>query len=160
MKIPSGSDLSVQVKPEGWHEIAGFLHDDPSMAFDHMTDICSADFPDDLERFEVIYHFLSLPHGTRLRVKARVTEDDPTIPSITDIWKGADFLEREVYDLMGIRFTGHPDLRRILMPEDYDEGYPLRKDFPAEGRGWRSQFDFIPRLDEPVSDWSEEEIPV
>ena len=156
---PKRFDLSVQVKAEGWHEIAGFLHDDPSMAFDHMTDICSADFPDDLERFEVIYHFLSLPHGTRLRVKARVTEDDPTIPSITDIWKGADFLEREVYDLMGIRFTGHPDLRRILMPEDYDEGHPLRKDFPAEGKGWRSRFDFIPRLDEPVSDWSEEEIP-
>ena len=157
---PMRFDLSVQVKAEGWHDIAGFLHDDPSMAFDHMTDICSADFPDDLERFEVIYHFLSLPHGTRLRVKARVTEDDPTIPSITDIWKGADFLEREVYDLMGIRFSGHPDLRRILMPEDYDEGYPLRKDFPAEGRGWRSQFDFIPRLDEPESDWSEEDIPV
>ena len=157
---PERFDLAVQVKAEGWHEIAGFLHDDPSMAFDHMTDICSADFPDDLERFEVIYHFLSLPHGTRLRVKARVTEDDPTIPSITDIWKGADFLEREVYDLMGIRFSGHPDLRRILMPEDYDEGYPLRKDFPAEGKGWRSRFDFIPRLDEPVSDWSEEEIPV
>ena len=157
---PERFDLAVQVKAEGWHEIAGFLHDDPSMAFDHMTDICSADFPDDLERFEVIYHFLSLPHGTRVRVKARVTEDDPTIPSITDIWKGADFLEREVYDLMGIRFTGHPDLRRILMPEDYDEGYPLRKDFPAEGKGWRSRFDFIPRLDEPESDWSEEEIPV
>ena len=156
---PSRFDLSVQVKPEGWHEIARFLHEDPSMAFDHMTDICSADYPDDLERFEVIYHFLSLPHGIRIRIKARVTEDDPTISSITDIWKGADFLEREVYDLMGIRFTGHPDLRRILMPEDYDEGHPLRKDFPAEGRGWRSRFDFLPDLDEPVSEWSEEEIP-
>ena len=156
---PSRSDLSVQVNSEGWHEIARFLHDDPSMAFDHMTDICSADYPDDLERFEVIYHFLSLPHGTRIRIKARVTEDEPKIPSITDIWKGADFLEREVYDLMGIRFTGHPDLRRILMPEDYDEGYPLRKDFPAEGKGWRSRFDFLPDLDEPVSEWSEKEIP-
>lgn len=156
---PHRSDLSVQVKAEGWHDIARFLHDDPSMAFDHMTDICSADFPDDLERFEVIYHFLSLPHRTRIRVKARVTEDDPTISSITDIWKGADFLEREVYDLMGIRFTGHPDLRRILMPEDYDEGHPLRKDFPAEGKGWRSRFDFLPKLDEPESEWSENEIP-
>ena len=156
---PNRSDLSVQVKADGWHDIARFLHDDPSMAFDHMTDICSADYPDDLERFEVIYHFLSLPHGTRIRVKARVTEDDPSIPSITDIWKGANFLEREVYDLMGIRFTGHPDLRRILMPEDYDEGHPLRKDFPAEGKGWRSRFDFLPKLDEPESEWSEEEIP-
>jgi NADH-quinone oxidoreductase subunit C/D len=156
---PSRSELSVQVTPEGWHDIARFLHDDPSMAFDHMTDICSADYPDDLERFEVIYHFLSLPHGVRIRIKARVTEDEPTISSITDIWKGADFLEREVYDLMGIRFTGHPDLRRILMPDDYDEGHPLRKDFPAEGKGWRSRFDFLPKLDEPVSEWSEEEIP-
>ena len=156
---PIRADLSIQVKPEGWHEIAQFLHDDPSMAFDHMTDICSADYPDDLDRFEVIYHFLSLPHGIRIRVKARVTEDDPTIASITDIWKGADFLEREVYDLMGIHFSGHPDLRRILMPEDYDEGHPLRKDFPAEGKGWRSRFDFLPDLEEPVTEWSEEEIP-
>ena len=155
----SRTDLLAQVKPEGWHDIAQFLHDDPSMAFDHMTDICSADFPDDLERFEIIYHFLSLPHGTRIRIKARVTEDDPSISSITDIWQGANFLEREVYDLMGIHFPGHPDLRRILMPEDYDEGHPLRKDFPAEGKGWRSRFDFLPNLDEPVSEWSENEIP-
>ena len=105
------------------------------MAFDHMTDICSADYPDDLERFEVIYHFLSLSHGLRVRIKARVTEDDPTIASITDIWKGADFMEREVYDLMGIRFTGHPDLRRILLPDDFDEGYPLRKTSLRKGKG-------------------------
>ena len=156
---PSRSEMIAQVQPEGWHDIAKFLHDDPSMAFDHMTDICSADYPDDLERFEVIYHFLSLPHGRRIRVKARLNEEDPSIASITDIWKGADFLEREVYDLMGIRFSGHPDLRRILLPDDFDEGYPLRKDFPAEGKGWRSRFDFFPNLDEPVSEWSEEEIP-
>jgi NADH-quinone oxidoreductase subunit C/D len=117
---PVRLDLWAQVKAESWRDIAQFLHDDPSMALDHITDICSADYPDDLERFEVIYHFLSLPHGTRLRMKARVTEEHPEIASITDIWQGANFLEREVYDLMGIRFTGHPDLRRILMPEDYD----------------------------------------
>ncbi len=151
-------DLWAQVQAEHWLEIAQFLHDDPSMALDLITDICSADYPDDLERFEVIYHFLSLPHGTRLRIKARVTEDHPEIASISAIWKGANFLEREVYDLMGIRFSGHPDLRRILMPDDYDEGYPLRKDFPAEGKGWRSRFDFLPRLDEPVGEWSESEV--
>ena len=141
-------DLSVRVAAPRLLEVARFLHDDPAAAFDHITDICSADYPDDPERFEVIYHFLSLPHGIRIRVKARVTEEHPVVPSITGIWKGADFMEREVYDLMGIKFSGHPDLRRILMPEDYDEGHPLRKDFPAEGRGWRSRFDFLPRLDE------------
>ncbi|HJU04987.1 MAG TPA: NADH dehydrogenase (quinone) subunit D [Nitrospiraceae bacterium] len=143
------SELSVRVAADRWLEVARFLHDDPSSAFDHITDVCSADYPDEVERFEVIYHFLSLVHGHRIRVKARVTEDNPTIASITGIWQGANFMEREVYDLMGIRFAGHPDLRRILMPEDYEEGYPLRKDFPAEGKGWRSRFDFLPRLDEP-----------
>ena len=141
-------DLSANIRANSILPVAKFLHDDPSAAFDHITDICSADYPDDIERFEVIYHFLSLPHGTRIRLKARVTEDDPTIASVTGVWKGAEFMEREVYDLMGIRFTGHPDLRRIFMPENFDEGYPLRKDFPAEGRGWRSTFEFIPRLDE------------
>ncbi|MDE3224334.1 MAG: NADH dehydrogenase (quinone) subunit D [Nitrospirota bacterium] len=146
-------DLSVRVAAPRLLEVARFLHDDPVAAFDHITDICSADYPDDQERFEVIYHFLSLPHGIRIRVKARVTEEHPVVPSITSVWKGADFMEREVYDLMGIKFSGHPDLRRILMPEDYDEGHPLRKDFPAEGRGWRSRFDFLPRLDEaPVAE--------
>ncbi len=142
-------DLSVRVAANRILEVARFLHDDPSAAFDHITDVCSADYPEDPERFEVIYHFLSLPHGRRIKVKARVPEDDPAIDSVTSIWQGANFMEREVYDLMGIRFKGHPDLRRILMPEDYDEGYPLRKDFPTEGRGWRSRFEFIPRLDEP-----------
>jgi len=152
------AELAVRVSAGRITEVARFLHDDPSAAFDHITDVCSADYPDDPERFEVIYHFLSLPHGTRIRVKARVTEDDPSIASVTGIWRGADFMEREVYDLMGIRFTGHPDLRRILMPENYEEGYPLRKDFPAEGRGWRSTFDFIPRLDELPVEQSEGEV--
>ncbi len=143
-------DLSVRVAANRILEVARFLHDDPSAAFDHITDVCSADYPEDPERFEVIYHFLSLPHGRRIKVKARVLEDDPALDSVTSIWQGANFMEREVYDLMGIRFKGHPDLRRILMPEDYDEGYPLRKDFPTEGRGWRSRFEFIPRLDEPA----------
>ncbi|MBM4121016.1 MAG: NADH dehydrogenase (quinone) subunit D [Nitrospira sp.] len=152
------AELSVRVAADRIPDVATFLHDDPAAAFDHITDICSADYPDEAERFEVIYHFLSLPHGTRIRLKARVTEDDPTIPSVTGIWKGANFLEREVYDLMGIKFSGHPDLRRILMPEDYDEGHPLRKDFPTEGKGWRSRFEFIPRLDEPAAETVEGEI--
>ncbi len=156
---PKRGDLSAQVRATGLVAVARFLHDDPGMAFHHITDICSADYPDEPERFEVIYHFLSLAHRTRIRLKARVTEDNPAIGTVTSIWKGANFLEREVFDLMGITFEGHPDLRRILLPEDYAEGYPLRKDFPAEGRGWRSTFDFLPRLDEPVSEWTEQDIP-
>ncbi|MEC4891044.1 MAG: NADH dehydrogenase (quinone) subunit D [Nitrospira sp.] len=142
------AELSARVQASRIVEIARYLHDAPDMAFNHITDICSADYPSDQDRFEVIYQLLSLPHGLRIRLKARLPEENPSIASVTGVWRGAEFLEREVYDMMGITFTGHPDLRRILMPEDYAEGYPLRKDFPAEGRGWRSQFDFIPRLDE------------
>ncbi len=152
------SEVSVRVAAHRIVDVARFLHDSPEATFDHLTDICSADYPDDPERFEVIYHLHSLPHRRRIRLKARVTEENPSIPSVTGIWKGAEFLEREVYDLMGIRFSGHPDLRRILMPEDYDEGYPLRKDFPTEGRGWRSSFPFIPRLDAPPVESTEREI--
>ncbi|MGH7255940.1 MAG: NADH dehydrogenase (quinone) subunit D, partial [Nitrospirales bacterium] len=143
-------ELTAQVKADRILEIARFLHDDPDMAFDHITDVCAADYPEDPERFEVIYHLSSLPHRQRIRLKTRVTEDDPSLDTVTTVWKGATFMEREAYDLMGIRFKGHPDLRRILMPEDFDEGYPLRKDFPTEGRGWRSRFDFLPRMDEPA----------
>jgi NADH-quinone oxidoreductase subunit C/D len=153
------AELSARVTADRILDVMALLHDNPGAAFDHITDICSADYPEDQERFEVIYHLLSLPHRTRIRIKARVTEDDPCLASVTGIWKGANFMEREVYDLMGIRFNGHPDLRRILMPEDYDEGYPLRKDFPTEGKGWRSQFEFLPRLDEPAVATTEGEIP-
>ena len=146
------SEVTVQVAAERILDLARFLHDAPDASFDHLTDICSVDYPEDRQRFEVVYHVHSLAHHRRLRVKARLSEDDPTIASVTSVWKGAEFLEREVYDMMGIRFSGHPDLRRILLPEDYAEGYPLRKDFPTEGRGWRSQFEFIPRLDEPPVD--------
>jgi NADH-quinone oxidoreductase subunit C/D len=140
-------------------DVARWLHDTPEASFDHITDICAVDYPSDPERFEVVYHLLSLPHRRRITVKARVTEDVPEIASVTGIWKGADFMEREVYDLMGIIFVGHPDLRRILLPEDYEEGHPLRKDFPTEGRGWRSSFPFIPRLDEMPKEQTEGEVP-
>ena len=154
---PDRQELAVHVQAARIADVARYLHDAPEMAFDHITDICSADYPSDAQRFEVIYQLLSLPHSRRIRLKARVTEDAPELPTVTSVWKGAEFLEREVYDMMGITFTGHPDLRRILMPEDYDEGYPLRKDFPAEGRGWRSQIDFIPRLDEAPVEATESE---
>jgi len=159
VEIDAGrSEVTVHVAASKILDIARYLHDAPEACFDHITDICSADYPDNQLRFEVIYQLLSLPHGKRIRLKTRLPEDNPALESVTSVWRGADFLEREVYDMMGIRFTGHPDLRRILMPEDYTEGYPLRKDFPTEGRGWRGQIDFIPRLDEPPVEQTEGEI--
>jgi len=152
-------EVAARVSAEHIVDVSRWLHDAPEAAFNHLTDICSVDYPEDRNRFEVVYHLHSLPYNRRLRLKARLPEEHPTIASVTGIWKGAEFLEREVYDMMGITFTGHPDLRRILMPEDYSEGYPLRKDFPAEGRGWRSHFDFIPRLDEAPVETTESEIP-
>ena len=153
------AETAVSVAAARLLDIARYLYDAPTAAFDHLTDICSVDYPEDRLRFEVVYHLHSLPLRQRLRLKVRLTEDDPTIASVTGIWKGAEFLEREVFDMMGIRFSGHPDLRRILMPEDYAEGYPLRKDFPTEGRGWRSEFDFIPKMDDSPLDVSLFEIP-
>lgn len=136
-------ELTVWVKRDGIAEVCQLLHSDATLDFDLITDICSVDYPEDDERFEVIYHFYSVRNRHRIRIKARVPEDDCHIDSISGIWQGANFMEREVYDMMGIRFDGHPDLRRILLTDDFD-GYPLRKDFPTEGRGWRNTFEFFP----------------
>ncbi len=140
-------DVAVTVKRESLHDVARFLRDDPSLMFDYIVHVSSVDWPDDEERFEVVYEFYSIRTRRRIRLKTRVPESDPVVDSLTDVWKGADFMEREVYDMMGIRFRNHPDLRRILMPDEYEEGYPLRKDFPLRGRGWRDTFEF---LDEPA----------
>lgn len=136
-------DLAVIVRRESLHDVAAFLHDDPGMDFDYIVHVSSVDWPDDEERFEVVYEFYSIRKRDRIRLKTRVPETDCEVTSLTDIWKGADFMEREVYDMMGIRFRNHSDLRRILMPDDYDEGYPLRKDFPLRGKGWRDTFEFL-----------------
>src|SRR4029078_5505952 len=152
------SEVTVHVAAERILDLTRFLHHAPHASFDHLTDICSVDYPEDRQRFEVVYHLHSLSHHRRLRVKTRLSEDDATIASVTSVWKGAEFLEREVYDMMGIRFSGHPDLRRILLPEDYAERYPPRKDSPDDGRGWRSQFDFIPSFDERSRDVPESEV--
>lgn len=140
-------DLAVIVTRDKLHEVAQFLHDDPAMDFDYIVHVSSVDWPDDEERFEVVYEFYSMKKRHRIRLKTRVSESDCAVDSLTDLWKGADFMEREVYDMMGIRFRNHPDLRRILMPDDYAEGHPLRKDFPLRGKGWRDTFEF---LDETV----------
>ena len=147
-------DLSVQLKREHLLEVCRFLGEDPEMDFDYMIHVSSVDWLNDpLQskegRFEVVYEVYSICHRQRIRIKTRVPEEDCVVDSLCEIWKGAEFMEREVYDMMGIRFHRHPDLRRILMPDDYTEGYPLRKDFPMQGRGWRDTFEFLDKLDQP-----------
>ena len=136
-------DVAVTVSRDKLHEVAQFLRDDPGMDFDYIVHVSSVDWPDDEERFEVVWELYSIRKRHRIRLKARVPESDCVVDSLTDLWKGADFMEREVFDMMGIRFRNHPDIRRILMPDDYTEGYPLRKDFPLRGKGWRDTFEFL-----------------
>jgi NADH-quinone oxidoreductase subunit C len=136
-------DLAVTVTPDVFHSVARFLHDDPALDFDYIVHVSSVDWPEEDERFEVVYEFYSIRKRHRIRLKTRVRESECVVDSLCDIWKGADFMEREVYDMMGIRFRNHPDLRRILMPDEYMEGYPLRKDFPLRGKGWRDTFEFL-----------------
>jgi NADH-quinone oxidoreductase subunit C len=126
-------DDEALVAPADWVEIAKFLRDDPECAMDHFIDITAVDFPERepaLPRFDVLLMLRSLGKNQRVRLKTRV-RDEEELDTLTSIWLGADWTEREVYDLFGIRFRGHPDLRRILM---YDEfiGYPLRKDYPID----------------------------
>ena len=111
-----------------------FLRDDDTLAFDFLADLCGVDRHPVAPRFEVVYHLYSVRHGHRLRVKVALGEEDPVIDSVTAVWETADWHERECFDLFGIRFRNHPDLRRILLPDDF-EGHPLRKDFPLEGTG-------------------------
>lgn len=118
-------------------EVLRFLRDDRDSAFDVLMDLCAVDYLGYPERsgprFEVVYHLYSLARGRRLRVRAGVEAADPEIDSATSLWPAANWMEREVWDLYGIRFRGHPDLRRILLYDEF-EGHPLRKDYPKERR--------------------------
>jgi NADH-quinone oxidoreductase subunit C len=110
------------------------LRDAPDAAFDFCSDVTATDWPPRKEaRFDLIYCLYSTRHRHRVRVKVRAGEHDP-VPSVTEIWPAANWLEREVYDMFGVNFTGHPDRRRILMPDDW-QGFPQRKDYPLEGPG-------------------------
>lgn len=117
----------VRVAIESLQEVAGFLRKEPALDFDYLTCISGVDYPERTPRFDVVYHFVSLTHKHTLQAKVAVAETG-VVPSLTSIWKGADWNEREVYDLLGVNFSGHPDLRRILMPEQW-KGHPLRKDY-------------------------------
>lgn len=115
-------------------DIFKILKLDSEFAFNLFLSVTAVDWMDaQSDRFEVVYHLLSLDQKLRIRVKAWIPESDPTIDSVTSIWAGADFMEREVWDMYGINFKGHPDLRRILMYEEF-KGYPLRKDYPVQAK--------------------------
>ncbi len=129
----------VYVDPASAHEIIRWLHDDQSQQYDFLSDVTAVEYRDADVPIEVVWQLRSLPYRRFVRIKAQLPKGTLEIDSVWDIYKSADWLERECYDMFGIRFRGHPDLRRILMWESYKEGFPLRKDFPLRGRFSRSE---------------------
>ena len=133
-------ETTIVVSNARVHEIIQWLHDDPSQRYDYLSDLTAVEFRDLEQPLEVVWHLRSLPYRRFLRVKVLLEKgDELSVPSVWDIYKSADWMERECYDMFGITFVGHPDLRRLLMWEQYKEGYPLRKDFPLRGRFSRSE---------------------
>ncbi|MBP2234850.1 NADH-quinone oxidoreductase subunit C [Sinorhizobium kostiense] len=124
-------ELTLTAKAENLIALLTFLRDDVQCGFVNLIDVCGVDYPQRPDRFDVVYHLLSPRQNIRVRVKVLTAEDEP-VPSATAVFPGADWFEREAYDMYGILFTGHPDLRRILTDYGF-EGYPLRKDFPLTG---------------------------
>jgi len=125
-------EMTIYVDRANIREACALLKDDPDCTFNFLSDITCVDWYPAEPRFEVVYHLLSIPKKERVRLKVRLNSSSPAVESLTSVWPGANYFEREVFDLFGVRFTGHPYLRRILMPEDW-EGHPLRKDYPVEG---------------------------
>jgi NADH-quinone oxidoreductase subunit C len=133
-------ETTVFVQPEAVHDIVRYLHDDDAELYDYLSDVTAVEYRDLELPLQVVWHLRSLPHRRFLRLKAEIPKGAPLrVPSVFPIYSGADWLERECYDMFGVQFDGHPDLRRILMWEQYAEGFPLRKDFPLRGRFSRSE---------------------
>jgi len=133
-------ETSVVVAGAQLLEIVRWLHDDPSQRYDFLADVTAVEFRDPEHPIEVVWHLRSLPYRRFLRLKVKLAKGAPLeVASVWSVYRSADWLERECYDMFGIRFAGHPDLRRLLMWEQYKEGFPLRKDFPLRGRFSRSE---------------------
>ena len=151
-QIESAPSVDLQttmyVSREDLPAIARALRDRPDLAFNLLAEITAVDFWPREPRFELVYILVSIPNRLRVRVKVRLTGDDPHVSTMIGVWPAANWLEREVWDLFGISFEGHPDPRRLLMPEDW-EGYPLRKDYPV-------QIKMTPRTSEPLQVTEEE----
>jgi NADH-quinone oxidoreductase subunit C len=137
--VSSGQTV-VFVHRDRSHEILAWLKDTLGQEFNYLTDITAVDYRDPERPLELVYQLRSLGRKTDLRIKLTLDKRSPLeVRSVCDLWRGADWLEREVYDMFGVTFAGHPDLRRILMWETYAEGYPLRKDFPLRGHFSRAE---------------------
>jgi NADH-quinone oxidoreductase subunit C len=126
-------DETAVVRKEELFEICNFLRDDKELLYNFMMDLTAVDYLGREPRFEVVYHLYSLSYNRRFRIKTRVSESECSVASIVSIWPSANWFEREAYDLYGIIFNGHPELRRILLYEDF-QGHPLRKDYPIKKR--------------------------
>jgi NADH-quinone oxidoreductase subunit C len=140
-------NVRVIVPADAVHSILKLLKE--SHGFNMLCDLAGIDYlgyPNATDRYAVVYALTNLNTGERLFIKTYVNDPEPELKSVVDLWTGADWMEREVYDLYGIRFTGHPDLRRILMPEGC-ESYPLRKDYPLRGYGERHNFPLMTRAE-------------
>jgi NADH-quinone oxidoreductase subunit C len=133
-------ETTVFLKPEGLFDVVLYLHDDENELYDYLSDVTAVEYRDLEQPLEVVWHLRSIPWRAFLRIKVQLPKGTALrVKSVWPIYKGADWLERECYDMFGIEFEGHPDLRRILMWEQYKEGYPLRKDFPLRGRFSRAE---------------------
>lgn len=119
---------TIRVFPKSLPTICRFLKETEGLAFDYLMSLTAVDW---IETFELVYHLYSIPHKHYVTIKVRVEKDDPTVPSVATLWRAADWQEREVYDMFGVKFDGHSNLRRILLDDDW-EGFPLRKDFQEE----------------------------
>jgi len=125
-------ELTITIERSHIRDVCALLRDSSECPFNYLSDVTCVDWFPNEPRFEVVYQLLSIPNKERVRLKVRLEGSSPVVESVTPLWPGANLFEREVFDLFGIRFTGHPYLRRLMMPEDW-EGHPLRKDYPVEG---------------------------
>ena len=137
-EVAAGDEHVIYVDPSQILEVLAWLKREPAHHYDYLSDLTAVDFGGG-RPLQVVYQLFSIPHRQALRLKAELPLSDLVIDSAVPLWDAANWLEREVYDMFGITFRGHPDLRRILMPDDYAEGHPLRKDFPLRGRFSREE---------------------
>jgi NADH-quinone oxidoreductase subunit C len=160
-QVVSCGDTIVYVDRGRAHDVLAWLKDTPGQEFNYLTDVTAVEYRDPERPLEVVWQLRSLGRRVDLRVKAELDKRAPLeVRSVTDLWRGADWLEREVYDMFGIVFTGHPDLRRILMWETYAEGYPLRKDFPLRGHFSRAEQTRQALAANPEAHYSMEELSI